>query len=396
MPNDACRLLVIDGLPDVRRKIDKINQSVLSGSEELSSQYIQKIEQGMGRGIRSNEDYCVVVLMGGSLTSHLYSHGAIDKFTSATKAQIALSGKVSDQLHGKSLKDVAEVIKMFMSRDAKWVSASKGMLVQLTYDKIGIIKDTSLAQRSAYDSAQRKDFLEAVKIMEHVTNATEDAKLKGWLKQQLAEYMHFVDPIKSQETLKSALKFNKYITKPLDGIIYTKLVTDAMDQATLSSDFLSNYATKPNSLILLLNEVLEDLIFLPDTASRFEESTKKLSKFLGFVGQRPENEFSKGPDVLWGVGKQQYFVIECKNGAIVDKISKHDCNQLGGSVNWFADKYDFTCSCTPILIHVSRTFEHAATPHAQTRIMQKDQLDEIKDAITAFVKSIVSTGEFTF
>lgn len=395
LPNDACRLLVIDGQPDVRREIDKINQSVLSGSEELSSQYIQKIEQGMGRGIRSNEDYCVVILMGASLTGHLYAHGAIEKFTSATKAQIALSGKVSDQLHGKSLKDIADVIKMFMSRDSKWVSASKGMLVQLTYDKTGLIKDTSLAQRSAYDAAQRKDFGEAIAIMEQITNATEDKKLKGWLKQQLAEYMYFVDPVKSQETLKSGLKFNKYITKPLEGITYSKLVTDAMDQATLCSEFLSSYATNPNNLILYLNELYEDFIFLPDTASRFEEATKKLSKFLGFVGQRPENEFSKGPDVLWGVGKQQFFVIECKNGAIVEKISKHDCNQLGGSVNWFTDKYDHTCTCTPILIHVSRKFEHAATPHAQTVIMQKVNLDEFKSAMMAFVKSIVSSSDYS-
>ena len=41
----------------------------------------------MGRGVRSNDDYCVVFLMGKSLISHLYKSGAIDKFSSATKAQ---------------------------------------------------------------------------------------------------------------------------------------------------------------------------------------------------------------------------------------------------------------------------------------------------------------------
>ena len=64
LPQSACRVLVVDGLPDVRRKIERIEQAALDGSEQLTSQFIQRIEQGMGRGIRSNEDFCVVILMG--------------------------------------------------------------------------------------------------------------------------------------------------------------------------------------------------------------------------------------------------------------------------------------------------------------------------------------------
>ncbi|MBC5638693.1 hypothetical protein H8S33_18125 [Ornithinibacillus sp. BX22] len=59
LPKSACTVLVIDGLPDVRRKIDKIEESALQGSELVLNNKIQKIEQGMGRGIRSKDDYCV-------------------------------------------------------------------------------------------------------------------------------------------------------------------------------------------------------------------------------------------------------------------------------------------------------------------------------------------------
>lgn len=80
LPGNACRVLIIDGFPDVRRMIDKVTQGILLGSKRNVNQIIQRVEQGMGRGIRSNDDYCVVFLVGRDLTSHLYSHGAITNF----------------------------------------------------------------------------------------------------------------------------------------------------------------------------------------------------------------------------------------------------------------------------------------------------------------------------
>jgi hypothetical protein len=119
-----------------------------------------------------------------------------------------------------------------------------------------------------------------------------------------------------------------------------------------------------------------------------------LSLYFGFIGQRPEAEFGKGPDVLWGVGNLQYFVIECKNGATSDTISKDYCNQLNGSINWFTEKYDATCSATPILIHPVNLFEFAASPHKDMRIMTKERLAAFRDSVKAFIKAVSSLQDF--
>lgn len=71
LPGDACRMLVIDGLPPLNSIKDRYIQSVAPQSTTLLREQVQRIEQGMGRGVRSNDDECCVVLMGDELTDVL-------------------------------------------------------------------------------------------------------------------------------------------------------------------------------------------------------------------------------------------------------------------------------------------------------------------------------------
>lgn len=146
-----------------------------------------------------------------------------------------------------------------------------------------------------------------------------------------------------------------------------------------------------NEIILVMNSYLEKLIFQPETAPVFEETMKQVALFIGFDGQRPEAEFNKGPDVLWEIGNLKYLVIQCKNGATTDSICKRYCDQLTGSMSWFGEKYDATCSATPIIIHPSNIFEHACSPHPDTRVMTRDKLDELRLNLKGFAQNIVST-----
>jgi len=388
LPKEACRILVIDGLPDVRRRIDKIDQGVLLGSNRIINNIIQRIEQGMGRAVRSNDDYCVVFLMGRTLTNYLYTVGAIEKFTSATKQQIRLSEKLSEQLYGKELKEINEVIKYCLNRDPSWVRASKGVLASLNYDQKGNIDPITVRLRKAFNFAAIRNYKQAAKEINEITNQTDDLKIRGWLKQILSEYINFYNPVEAQKTLMSAANDNRRVLHPIDGIAYHRLSTYEIDQAQQCKDFFSSKYDDPNKLILEVNGLIDQFIFKPDTASIFEETTKQLAKFIGFNSQRPENEYKRGPDVLWEVGQLNYFIIECKNGAITPIITKADCNQLNGSINWFLEKYDHTCHFFPIMIHPSNVFEYAASPYQKIRIITKDKIEQFAITIKNFVKSV--------
>lgn len=390
LPNDACRLLVIDGLPDVRRMIDKVEEGILLGTDRSATQITQRVEQGMGRGVRSNDDYCAVLLMGKTLTRKLYASAGVQKFSVGTKAQMDLSEKVAGQIAKADLKSIWDTLGYCLSQDPQWVSASKGALTSLTVTPTSNADPVTMALRRAYDKALANNYKN---IGTDVINSLPSANkvMKSYLKLRAAEYVNLYDQVESQKLVLSAANDNQRTLKPIDGIAYHKLEGELLDQARECKNYLQSFAS-PNVPLIELDGLLEDLKFEPETAARFELAFAQLARFIGFTSQRPETESGKGPDVLWRTGPSQYLVIECKNGAITNTINKHDCNQLNGSGEWFENKYGTGISYLPIMVHPAIKFEHAASPKAATRIMTAEKLETLKKNVRAFIKAVCSQG----
>lgn len=395
LPGEACRLLVIDAFPDVRRLIEKVKQGILIDSHSSSGQLLQRIEQGMGRGIRSNDDYCIVFLVGKDLTSKLYSKGAVNKLSPGTKAQLQLSEQVAEQIRGTQLTDITDTLNYCLGRDQNWMTASKGVLATLKYPEKNIPDNATVKLREAYDHASNKQIEKAVQVIQTLVNEQSDQNIKGYYKQKLAEYTNLQDKVSAQQLQLSAVSDNRRLLKPFDGVSYSKLNSLAHDQATACSNYLNQHYSDSNNLIIDIEGLLSDLQFAHSSASKFEEAIKQLTNFIGFTGQRPELEYGKGPDNLWSMGNLTYAVIECKNETVTQFINKKDCNQLNGSCNWFEAKYDNTCMYTPIMIHCSAIFEYAASPHPRTRIMCEEDLERLKDAVARFIRSLATNNSIT-
>lgn len=390
LPHEACRLLVLDGVPEVRRLIDRYEQSVLNDGDEIFGRQMQKVEQGMGRGVRANDDYCVVMIMGSKLTQALFSTGALEKFSPATREQIKLSNNLANQIRGKKLEELFDVLSVCLDRHDGWVKASRQALVNVTYTSELPANDCAVWQRKAYSLAQVNQFKLAAETLQGAVNTEQNAKVQGWLKQQLAEYTHHFDRAKAQEILLSALLLNHCLIKPLAGISYAKLGAGTIQQALRAEDFIKSKFQVPNEVVIWLHGIIEDLEFYQDEAERFEKAFYLLGHILGFESQRPEVEWGKGPDVLWCLGNLKFLVIECKNGATATAIAKRDADQLTGSMNWFSGAYDKTCNAIPVMIHPSYIFDSAASPHPDTRIIDRDSLDKLRSELQIFANTLGS------
>ena len=395
LPDNACRLLVIDGLPDSRNKIDRIRLSELAGSTRRANQIVHKVEQGMGRGIRSNDDYCVIFLMGKDLTSQLYTCEALQLFSPATKAQLELSEQVADQIKDKGAEEIRSVINHCLNRDPNWVKLSKGIMASLNYSSLNTTDLIKVAMREAYDLDRSGQPKEAVqRILREINLLPDFPLMRGVLKQYMAEYINKYDKVESQKTQLSAVSDNLRVLKPIEGISYKPLTNNSSSQATACSAYLSKKFKDGNNIIIYAEGILSNLTFSEDTSNKFESAINDLATLLGFTGQRPENDYGKGPDNLWLLSGLNFLVIECKNGSSTNYISKHDCNQLNGSEIWFTTYYKNGANCIPIMIHVSTCFEYACSPNENIKLINKDLLEKLVNNVRQFIKAIANDNKY--
>lgn len=396
LPGDACRILALDGLPESYSALDRIEALALDESDAMITRQIQRIEQGMGRGVRSNDDHCVVLLVGSKLTQRLHKAGGSARFSPATRAQLALSEQVADMLHGRPFEDLGSVINQCLNRDQQWVTASRDALDGITYPTTSTVSDIAVAEREAFRLAELKRYREAhAKMRDAINAARSDRRHEGWLKQRAAAYLHLSDPAAALQMQKSAQTDNKALLRPRDGVEYHRLSSIA-DQARQAAEFLTKSYSNGNELIVGVAAILDDLVPDPDPASVqiFEQAMHDLGLHLGFGAHRPERDTGEGPDVLWSLGELAFLIIECKSGTTTDVIWRHDAEQLSHSVDWFHEKYDHTCTATPVLIHNARMLHTKASARPDATVITFDKLADLRAAVTKYAAALAAGNSY--
>jgi hypothetical protein len=396
LPDDACRVLVIDGLPEAYSGMDRVESAALDDTWAMSGRQLQRIEQGMGRGIRSRNDYSVVILMGNKLVRRLHDPAATHYFSPATRVQLAFSKIITEQLKSGTVQDFKDVVNQCLDRDQGWVDASRDALIGVAYGE-GSVTQTAKPQRQAFDLASQQRYQEAADAQQQAINAMKsDAQTRGWLKQQKGAYLHPVNPLAAQNLQISALDDNRALLKPNQGIAYVRLKGKAGEQAAESAGFLSSMYSSPTDLLIGINGILADLIFdpAPTTVEPFEQALAHLGEHLGFASQRPEKNFRRGPDILWQIGGSEYAVIEAKNNVVTDFIRKHDMGQLSVSMSWFEDQYEQPSTALPVLFHRSNKPAFDAFAPQGTRIVTVGGLERLKAAVRAWAMALASDGTF--
>ena len=399
LPDDACRMLIIDGLPSIRSEYDLAIQGMNPNDKRLCREQIQKIEQGMGRGVRSNNDYCSIVLMGEKLADVIVNQHGKDFFSSATLEQWNLSQQLWEQLMEKilnpTIEDIFGLTKYIFERNPEWISASKSILSNVVYNKSGNVDSLVLAMQMAFEKECLENYEESFSIIEQEKNKINDRKTKGLLMQYMAEYKNFSNPALAQEILLSARNFNSMVLRPIKGIQFSKLNSTTNGQSGSVIKYIEENGLNGNEFILYVSAILDDLKFSDDPAKRFEKALNDAASVIGIASSRPEVQFGgEAPDNLLAFTNSEYVIIECKSGTTTETISKDDCEQLLSSIQWFKNHYILGEKYTPIMIHNSDIFQTEASPSPDMRIITPKLLDEFSQAIRGFAEGVVKNGVF--
>ena len=276
LPKDACRVLAIIDLPEVASLLERADMAILGDSKVGLRQQVQRIEQGMGRGIRSNDDYCVVFLFGAKLTQRLLSSPGHSLLTKASQVQLALSQKLAVQMEGATLDQLKEVVGQCLTRNKAWVKASRTALLSASKPEEISLNVAQLAVREAFDHTRYGENTEGAEALQEVVNITEDSALKAWLKIRLAEVTNFFDRAEAQRITRTANKLHRGVLRPVRGVAYEKIAPSAAAQANaVARFFLNNFLRFRNGFSMFA-------ALLKISASNLEQvsASRKRSKTL--------------------------------------------------------------------------------------------------------------------
>jgi replicative superfamily II helicase len=235
LPDDSCRILIIDSMPYSESLTERYEEECRSNSDLTNIRAAQKIKQGLGRSVRGEKDYSVILIIGDDLVKFLKSTSSNRFFSSQTRNQIDIGLEVSEMAKEEDLKIdndytkvIRELINQCLKRDDGWkefykekMDANINESLTSTGKILGILELERKAEESFYQNNPESAVNNVQKIID--SYCTEDQAEKGWYLQILARFKYKISKVDSNHTQKSAFKNNSQLLKPRDGVNYKKL-----------------------------------------------------------------------------------------------------------------------------------------------------------------------------
>ncbi len=340
LAGNACRFLVMDGLPQGTSDYDVYRMNVVAGSA-VNSLMAQRIEQGIGRGTRGGGDFCVVMLIGSKLVGWIGRKNNLIHLTASTRVQLKIGQEVSQAV--TTVKEVGQTVIKCLKRDADWVAYHASELADAAYAAPVDLLALRVAggEYRAFRQQRLGQFESALQTLEKLINEKElagDAQRRAWLSALAARIAYQIeDEPLGQKLQTNAFEVNNnhsppkvrpaYVARPMAG-----------KQSTAIVDRLLEYERR-GALLSDFDEAVAELV--PEaSADRYEEALANLGAYLGFEAERPEKVHGVGPDVLWRTAASFDFVIEAKSKKEEgNPLYKKDHAQLLEAEHWFKGAY---------------------------------------------------------
>ncbi|HEC67668.1 MAG TPA: DEAD/DEAH box helicase [Candidatus Desulfofervidus auxilii] len=392
LPDESCRILILDSKPFFDSLSDRYEESCRPTSDIVNIKIAQKIEQGIGRSVRGEKDYSIIVITGGDLTKFLMSPLTKRYFSHQTQKQIEIALEVAELAKNDFKEDespfevVRSLINQVLRRDEGWKQFYQERMNEIsTNGSKPEINHILYLEKKAQDVLIKGDLEESIELIQQIVDELDDEEEKGWYLQLMARYKYKISKVESNKIQKSAYQKNLQLMIPKEGIVYKKLEFINENRLKRIKDWIKKFDSY-SDMMVEIDGMLEDLSFgMP--SEKFESALKSVGEALGFLSQRPDKEFKKGPDNLWCGVDNKYFIFECKSEVDDSRktISKSEAGQMNNHCGWFESEYG-SVPVKRILIIPIRILSKEANFTHEVFIMRKGMLRKLKKNIKNFFK----------
>jgi hypothetical protein len=299
LPDAACRILVIDGVPAGDTYYEQHLSSVRPDSALVTGRVAQTIEQGLGRGVRSGKDYCVVLLCGSQLVQFVGVKERLNLFSPETKQQFLIGqdiAKLAKQGEGSPRDKLLDLMMKCLRNDAGWKTYHAKKMIGLPEAEQDQAKlDIAVAERAASLQFRAGSAIEAAELVQKELDPRKMAadSDKGWFAQLAANYCHASDPSRAQEIQRKAFEWNRLLFRPVAGVRYQKMIAKAGLQAQNTLAWIQSH-TDPNAIAVSV-EALTNSLGFGIHYLRFEEAWPNLGRYLGSRANGRKRSSARGP-----------------------------------------------------------------------------------------------------
>jgi len=384
----SCNFLVIDGLPKEGTLEEQSLKIEMKNSLDYSSQLAQKIEQALGRSVRSGSDYSTVFILGDDLIRFITNKENIKYLSKQTQVQLDISLEISDEFYKKkdvkfdeAWKEIVNAIRLVYTRNKDWriyyqkelekmsrknYSISSKKLIELAEEENEIFK--LYVQNSKFKEAWKK----INQIIEN--NKSLNQEEIGRYYQVSAEIMYNYDKDEANKLQIKAYDENYLLLKPMFPNM-DKRKKGYSNQVKKATEKMKNFSNI--DLRNQLDKIISNLEYSNEKDYKeFEKSIKDLGEFIGFMSSRPETELNDGgPDNLWENTEYSY-IIECKNQVTNGIVDKDELGQLSQSMSWYNNKYNINDkNYCGIMFHPSNILDKKASVIENVYILNTKKLE---------------------
>lgn len=397
LPDDNCRILILDSKPISINLSDRLQESYRENSKIIDLKIAQKIEQGMGRAVRGEKDYCVIIITGISLITSLASNRLHSYFSSQTRKQIEIGKSIGQLVAEQATTNeemllLNEILQVSISRQDSWKKYYAQEMNSIKEDEVenDIFEILELEQKAEqlYSEGEPSSAAQKIQTLIDTHIQLNDKIERAYYLQEMARYTYSSQKNISNEYQTSAYKLNRLLLKPQYGIEFKKLVINNKRTENIIK-WISQFK-KFNDLELKAVSLNNDLSF-GKKSDKFEKALYELGEALGFASERPDKELKKGPDNLWNLIENQYILFECKNEVKEERseIIKEETGQMNTSCAWFKTNYGIDAT-KYIMIIPPKYISAAAGFNHPVEIMTKNKLNKLKSNFKSFINEFSS------
>ncbi|MCL6381626.1 DEAD/DEAH box helicase [Pectobacterium odoriferum] len=392
LPDNSCRILTMDSKPYFDSLLDRYEEDCRVESDILNIRIAQKVEQGLGRSVRGEKDYSIIVLVGGDLVKFVKSPNSSKYFSSQTRKQIEIGIQVAsfateDADDETPYHTLVNLMNQVLARDEGWKDYYSEEMDGI--DSEGEKKGIYSIIKKEYEAERQfsiGEYAMACEIMQGLCDKfSSSPSEKGWYLQQLARYKYRTSKVESNQIQKSAFQNNLHLLKPKEGISYRKIEFVNQSRIERIRTWIGGFADY-QEMMISLDGILQNLSFgMP--SEKFESALMEIGEAIGFISQRPDKEIKKGPDNLWCGVENQYILLECKNEVDENRteISKHEAGQMNSHSAWFESIYGESKCKRIIIIPTIKLSYHADFTH-HVEVMRRNKLNKLKTNVKGFFK----------